>query len=91
MNWNMARNTEKMKNENCTLQDLEYFEKTDKRGKEKPHSRTRNMARNTEKEEKKKHKRQDLEYSEKQWNTRNTEKYRLQYLDFGDKTENCGK
>ena len=49
MNWNMARNTEKMKNENCTLQDLEYFEKTDKRGKEKPHSRTRNMARNTEK------------------------------------------
>ena len=28
--WNMARNTEKMKNEKCTLQDLEYGEKTGK-------------------------------------------------------------
>ena len=31
--WNMARNTEKGENEKCTLQDLEYGEKTEKYGK----------------------------------------------------------
>ena len=29
----MARNTEKRENEKCTLQDLEYDEKPEKRGK----------------------------------------------------------
>ena len=33
MTWNMARNTEYMKKENSTVQDLEYGEKTDKRVK----------------------------------------------------------
>ena len=28
-NLNMARNTKKMENEKCTLQDLEYGEKTE--------------------------------------------------------------
>ena len=50
----MARNTEKMKNEKCTLQDLEYGEKTGKlkQGKlknvenlEMSNCRTWNMAR----------------------------------------------
>ena len=31
--WDMARNTENVKNEKCTLQDLEYVEKIEKRGK----------------------------------------------------------
>jgi hypothetical protein len=33
MTWKMARTTEKLKNENCTPQYLEYGEKTYKRGK----------------------------------------------------------
>ena len=28
--WNMARNTENVKNEKCTLQDLEFGEKSEK-------------------------------------------------------------
>jgi hypothetical protein len=31
--WKMARNTEKGKNEKCTLQDLEYGDETDQQGK----------------------------------------------------------
>ena len=37
MSWNMARNTENMKNEKCTLQNLEYGEKTDQQGKGETH------------------------------------------------------
>ena len=33
MTWNMARNTEKWEIEKCTPQDLEYGDKTEKRGK----------------------------------------------------------
>ena len=35
MTWNMAKNTQNRENENCTQQDLEYCEKSIKRGKEK--------------------------------------------------------
>ena len=31
--WNMVKNTEKLENEKHTLQDLEYGEKTDQKGK----------------------------------------------------------
>ena len=31
--WNMARTLKNVKNEKCTLQDLDYGEKTEKRGK----------------------------------------------------------
>ena len=37
MTWNMAINTEKPEKEKCTLQDLEYGEKNDKRGKGETH------------------------------------------------------
>ena len=37
MTWNMARNTEKWENEKCTPQDLEYGDKTEKRGKRETH------------------------------------------------------
>ena len=33
--WDMARNTENVKNEKCTLQDLEYGEKPENRFNEK--------------------------------------------------------
>ena len=33
MKWIMAINTERHENEKCTMQDLEYGEKSDKRGK----------------------------------------------------------
>ena len=37
MTWNMARNTENVTYEKCTLQDLEFGKKTDKRGKGETH------------------------------------------------------
>ena len=49
----MAETVKNMKNEKYTLQDLEYGEKTEKRGKMgHKHCITWNMARNSEKHEK---------------------------------------
>ena len=36
--WNMARKLKNLKNENCTLQDLEYGEKTENHGKGETHT-----------------------------------------------------
>ena len=58
--WNMARNTQKGDNDECTLQDLEYGEKT-----EKCTQQDLEMGRETEKVENEKHTLQDLEYGKK--------------------------
>ena len=49
MTWNMARNTENVTYEKCTLQDLEFGMKTDKRGKGETHIVGHEIWRETEK------------------------------------------
>ena len=50
MTWNMARQTENVKNKKCKLLDKEYCEKTEKGGKMKhKHCLTCIIARNTQK------------------------------------------
>ena len=51
--WNMASKMKNIENEKCTLQDLEYCEKTEKTWKiSKAHLRIWKLSRNTEKHQK---------------------------------------
>ena len=64
--WNMARNFEKGENEKCSLQDLEYGQKTEEMLKMRDtHFRTCNMASKLTSEENENLTWQDLEYGKK--------------------------
>ena len=66
MTWNMARKVTKKENEKRTLQDLEYGEKTNKRGKRDRHTLwTWNMARKLRNEENEKLTWQNMKYGGK--------------------------
>ena len=89
--WNMARKLKNVENGKCTLQDLEYGEKTDKQRKCETHMVGHEIWRETMKiVQNEKHTMQDQEYGEntdKIWIMRHT------HLDlkYGKKTDKWGK
>ena len=92
----MARITEKGENERCTLQDLEYGEKKEKRVKWKKNTVGPGIWRGTLKNvENKNYTLQDLKYGKKQTNKNlkimENERKTLQGLEYDKKTENHRK